>query len=258
MIKDQGPGAGPAGGPGGLDEPELTSPAKQIRDSLLQPAPRKLPWLLTLSLILSSGWLAGLALLSFGFLFAWAFVQPTGICKEARLRFGHPATTSGQVLESFDTHLSVGEAGSGGVVYVYGCDYTFTVAEGKFRGRSYTNGQVFWPGERVTVEYLPGKPEISGIRGARAASKGWVLAVFPLLFPLAGLIQVANQTRKGLVRARLIRTGEPDLAVEPLARLGPSGQWQVRSPLKAVLKIMAALALLAPLAICGAWWWWMR
>lgn len=320
MMKDREPVTGPDGRPGGADEEDPAFRARQIRYALLLPPPRKLPLLLALSLILTPYCLTGIALFAFGLFFAAAFVQPTGIYKQALLRFCHPVTAPGQVLASFDTNLGIGGDDREGVIPVYGCDYTFTTPEGTFPGLCYTNGQVFQVGDQVTVQYLPGRPEISQIRGTRPVAKGWVLAVFPLLLPLLGLIQVAVQTRSGLGKARLLETGrqaqaravgvrdtgreenhepiyevsfqyqsqsgvessfsyrtrtpgiftdEPSEVIfydpERLSQavpidalpveVSPAGQWQVRSPLLAVLKVAAALACLAPYAGYGVWLW---
>jgi|GEM_PF-1489847 len=92
--------------------------------------------------------------------------------------------------------------------HIYAVDYTFTPPGGKpIKGTSYSRGEYSKTGE-VTVEYRPGHPRDSRIRGLLATETGW-LVLLVLLFPGFGLVLILVKLIPGLRAVRLMRHGLP-------------------------------------------------
>ena len=125
---------------------------------------------------------------------------------------GDLATAEGVVLESRETNCSVND------VEVYAQTYRFTASDGaEYRNTSYATGRRLEEGAAVTVEYVPGNPSISRIRGMRRGMfgvEGWVGALIGgifVVFPAVGIGMLAVGLRKGIKANRMLASGKPAL-----------------------------------------------
>ena len=125
---------------------------------------------------------------------------------------GDLATAEGVVLESRETNCSVND------VEVYAQTYRFTASDGaEYRNTSYATGRRLEEGAAVTVEYVPGNPSISRIRGMRRGMfgvEGWEGALIGgifVVFPAVGIGMLGVGLRKGIKANRMLASGKPAL-----------------------------------------------
>lgn len=134
---------------------------------------------------------------------------------------GDLATAEGVVLESRETNCSVND------VEVYAQTYRFTASDGaEYQNTSYATGLRLEEGATVTVEYVPGNPSISRIRGMRRGIfgvEGWegvlIGGVF-VVFPAIGIGMLVVGLRKGMKANRMLAGGK--LAVGRLKSKRPT------------------------------------
>ena len=143
----------------------------------------------------------------FGMVFVWSFTLQADLTSWHLFR-GRLETCEGTVTASKKTSFSEGGSKRRRGTPVYANHYSFTDSAGaEHQGVSYKTGVRLNAGDKVTVEYLPARPEISRIKGMRRKPVGpWGLLV--VLFPLVGACLVISGVRRGLRAGRLLRFGE--------------------------------------------------
>ncbi|MHC4397602.1 MAG: DUF3592 domain-containing protein [Planctomycetota bacterium] len=150
---------------------------------------------------------AGWFFFGFGLAFVWAFTLNADLTSWYRFR-GQLDTTEGKVIGSKKTLFSKGGSSHYKDTHVYAIHYAFTAADGKeYKGLSYITGKQFEQGQKVTIEYPQGKPQTSRIKGMRQKPVGF-FGIFPVLFPLIGLLLITGGIRKGLKANQLLALGE--------------------------------------------------
>jgi len=166
--------------------------------------PRSVPLSVRLQLLFGGfanqfGWF----FFGFGMIFVWVFgalADPT-----AWLVFrGTLEQAPGVVTRSESTNAK--EDGSTIVAH----DYEFTVGGKKYRGTSYSLTKHLSAGEKVTVEFPPGNPARSRIKGMRTSIFP-VFVLFVVIFPLVGLGFIQSGFRRGWKAIRLLKHGEQAL-----------------------------------------------
>lgn len=165
--------------------------------------PRPVPWPIRAQamfggVISQFGWLW----LGFTMIFLWVFGSMTSFSGLLFLVLDVD-TAQGVVSTIGPTGASENETP------VYANHYAFRVErlEEDFHSISYTTGQTFSEGERVTIEYLSRNPDISRIQGARSGTfSPWVLCLVGI-FPLVGIVFVAVSLASGFKANRLLTHG---------------------------------------------------
>lgn len=144
--------------------------------------------------------LFGLFFGSFGMIFVGVFF-PWRFADDWRLAASGVAA-SGEVVEIRDTSMSVNQRKV--------AEYRFTYPSGagaKTTGACFVTGRPWRVGDRVTVHYVPSRPDLATIDGGRldqAGAVGWIVLIFPLIgYGMAGWF-VFQRTRI----ARLLRIGQ--------------------------------------------------
>lgn len=160
--------------------------------------PRHVPLSLRVSNLFNGIAQIGWAVFGFGMIFFWAF---TANGDYSFLNFREPFEhATGKVVKVEGTGASENKR----PVTAY--HYEFSVAGGSFGGTSYATGSSRSEGEKVSIEYQPGRPERSRIAGMRRAMFG-PFVLFVLIFPVAGLVVVVIATRIGWKRNHVLREG---------------------------------------------------
>jgi len=165
--------------------------------------PRPVPWPIRAQAMFGGvfsqfGWLW----LGFTMIFLWLFGSLTSL-NGLFFLVSDVGTTQGVVSTIGDTSASENDTP------VYANHYAFRVErlEQDFHGISYTTGQRFSEGERVTIEYVSSNPNISRIEGTRSGTfSPWVLCLVGL-FPLVGIIFVTVSMWSGFKANRLLTHG---------------------------------------------------
>ncbi|UCG49609.1 MAG: DUF3592 domain-containing protein [Phycisphaerales bacterium] len=149
------------------------------------------------------GWI----LFGFGMVFVWGFALRADLTSWYLFR-GRLETCEGTDTASKKTSFREGGSKRRRGTPVYANHYSFTDSAGaEHEGVSYKTGVRLNTGDKVTVEYLAARPEISRIKGMRRKPVGlWGLLV--VLFPLVGACLVISGIRRGLRAGRLLRHGE--------------------------------------------------
>lgn len=121
----------------------------------------------------------GIFFVSFGMVFVWIFF-PWRFWDEFLLRGKGARETSGLVDRVSETHMSINET----AVYEYHFLYT---PEGstQLAALCYAPGGNWSEKSRVTVRYLPDRPQVALINGA-SLNAGGLFGSFVIIFPLAG------------------------------------------------------------------------
>jgi len=166
----------------------------------LLPPPRRVPPGLQLyALFGDSTGRVGWFVLALSSLFCWPFLLRTEIAPFF-LR-GPVGTTSGQVTSVTETGSSENDE------TILAVAYSFRVGDDQpHSGRSYVTGSAATVGDRVTVEYAEGAPQVSRIQGMRSAPFGKVV-LSVLIFPAVGVLLVWVSLSAGLKQLRLLRGG---------------------------------------------------
>ncbi len=143
----------------------------------------------------------GWVLVAFGSIFFWAFAMNADATSWLVFR-GDPPTALGTVTGVGDTRAR--ENGQ----RVWTVAYSFRAGDGALRqGTSYVSGTAPKVGERVTVEFVEARPEVSRIQGMRRAMFG-PGALFVSLFPGLGCLMVVFAFRSGRHKLRLLVEGK--------------------------------------------------
>jgi hypothetical protein len=117
-------------------------------------------------------------------------------------------SVSGVITASEQTRASVGGSKGRKGTPVFAHHYAFELHGRRYHGVSYrTGGGLLPPGARVTVEFVPGRPELSRIRGMRRALFG-PGAALAIVFPLAGVGLLVATWFRGRKHLRLLVHGE--------------------------------------------------
>ncbi|MCY3023041.1 MAG: DUF3592 domain-containing protein, partial [Planctomycetota bacterium] len=185
--------------------------------SRLARPPRNVPPALRAHLLTGPVMLFGAVFFAFGSIFCFVFVPATDPFGAAELS-RKSATAIGWLTNVEKTGFSEGgnEDSEGTPIYRY--EYSFRLPDGaEHRGTSYAVGQILSmpPSPEVSpnsapvqVEYSPGNPRCSRIKGMRTAPLSSV-ALFVLLFPLiGGLLTGVGAAWRALRNIRLLRDGE--------------------------------------------------
>jgi hypothetical protein len=164
------------------------------------PAPRAVPLSVRLRVLFGGfsnqfGWI----FFGFGLIFVWIFALHADIASPILFRF-QTRTTQG-IVESINTTNA-----SEDDVLIYEVSYSYFDDLGRQQsGSSYSTGTPV-VGARVAVEYLSAIPSISRAVGMRRTLFGpW--AVFPVIFPLVGLVFIYSGIKYGLKANRLLTKG---------------------------------------------------
>jgi len=170
--------------------------------------PRNVPLLVRLR-VLFGGAVNQVGWLFFGFslIFVWAFTLNADLTSWYRFR-GRLENAQGKVLYSEKTGFSVGGSKRRKGTPVYANHYSFAGPDGvEYKGVSYRPRRQLKEGQKVTVEYPQGKPQISRIKGMRRKPLG-LFGLIPLIFPLIGLLLIVAGIKKGIKANRLLALGE--------------------------------------------------
>src|SRR5688572_3544513 len=148
------------------------------------------------------GWIG----LGVAMIFVWGFGANADLSAWTQFN-GELTEARGSVTAVRATKHTVGGGKRKKGTPVYEYDYRFlTPDERPFTGQSYTTGRRFEPGAAVAVEHLPGRPDVSRIKGARR--KIWPPGlVFLSLLPIPAVICIVLAIRKGRRNVRLLREG---------------------------------------------------
>ena len=135
-------------------------------------------------------------------IFLWVFGSMTSF-NGLFFLVGRVDTAPGVVSTIGDTGASENETP------VFANHYAFRVErlEEDFYGITYTTGQIFSEGERVTIEYLSSNPNISRIQGGRSGTFSWWVLCIVGIFPLIGIIFVTISLVSGFKANRLLTHG---------------------------------------------------
>ncbi len=142
------------------------------------------------------GWL----LLGFGMIFFYAFGLQADISGPL-LAVMDTAQASGVVTSVEGTNASENDAP------VYAVQYRFVAANGtKVEATAYSTGYYPDEGQRVTVEYLRGRPQVARVEGMRRSVFG-AAALIVTIFPLIGAGITFFGLREGIRASRLLGIG---------------------------------------------------
>lgn len=196
--------------PEGSDEEDAESTAllaDEAYKAYLAPPPRRIPVSVKLASVLASMWSCfGWVFFGFGMIFVWMLTLSADF-SAPRFYLGMK-TAEGTVLrvESIDFRTGDDDTEEDPVMAY---TYRFTDSDGCTQeGVSYSSDADYSAGSRVTVEYLPKKPEVSRVRGMGRAPVSLIAGLLVLLFPVIGLMGILWQVRQGTKAIRLLRNGE--------------------------------------------------
>ncbi len=171
------------------------------RITQLVPPPRWVPLPVMCSAML--GIVGGMGALFFvlGMVFVWVFVGDLNPVDEWRL--AHSTTTAeATVTQVIRTNSEENDT----PVYKY--HFTFRTPDEKtVAAHCYSTGRRWSEGEQATAWYVPSKPSVARLEGARRSTFGWFV-VFTLIFPVVGAALFAGATLNGLRQVMLLRYGE--------------------------------------------------
>lgn len=169
--------------------------------------PRRVP--VSTRLVVALGhplaWL-GWIFLALGAVFVRLFVMNADFSAWRHFR-GPLETVPGVITFSEQTRASEGGGRHRKGTPIFAHHYEFEVNGQRHRGVSYCVGGGRRAGQSVTVEFVPGRPELSRIRGMRRAVFG-PSAAFTLVFPAVGLGLVVAALVRARKHLRLLVNGE--------------------------------------------------
>ena len=171
-------------------------------DRHLGPPPRQIDFF-TQSILIFGGLLnqIGWFFIGFGMLFFWVAFTFSGFESIFQSTKGWEEIR-GTIDQISATNTSVNDQ------RVYQYDYNFRLNSQIYAGQSFTNGQQFDIGDKVSILFNFNNPEQSVIKGAkRNELSPWILA-FLLIFPVVGCILVIIQTRTNLKNLNLLKIGD--------------------------------------------------
>jgi hypothetical protein len=142
----------------------------------------------------------------FGMIFFWIFAMNTDPAALIAFR-GELETATGTVIGAAETHFSEGGSEHTDGTPIYSHRYRFTYQGQPYEGVSYRLGAQAEAGGTETVEFPPGRPQRSRIRGMRSAPFGWPVLLV-VLFPLVGTLFILGKLRWGWRNRYLLKYGE--------------------------------------------------
>ena len=169
--------------------------------------PRAVPRSTRLVVLFGGGFsLFGWLFFAFGMVFVWGFAAKGDFSSFLLLR-GKLDTAPGMVTAVDDTRYSEGGSKHRSGTTIFSYQYSFVLDDRKYDGVSYHTGVSVQDGARVTVEFPPGNPARSRIRGMRRAIFGPGVAMV-FIFPAIGLGIVLPGLWQGWRNVRLLARGE--------------------------------------------------
>jgi len=147
----------------------------------------------------------GCALVSFFMIFVWVFTMNSEfiyILKDSDI-----TQTQGVILSVFPTNSSENRT------RIYQNDFQFVIDGNTYSNHSYTKGQRFNNGDKVTINYSPKNPTVSFIDGARREVFSKFIGIFvPLIQLPIALILIAISLIMGFKKLHLLKIGIPATA----------------------------------------------
>lgn len=190
---------------GRMHEPSPAQAATSQNTFTLEPPPRAVPGAIRRKLLFGGaihqmGW----AFLGLGLIFFWFLGLNSEIWSYA-LFVGKTERATGLVTAVHETRSSENRR------RIHAVDYVYSVAGMEHRGTSYTTSAQ-GTGAVVDVEYRPGMPQISRIRGMRKYRFSPVASLC-VIFPLVGLIMAVRGLRRGLRDIHVLTRGRAAMGV---------------------------------------------
>lgn len=184
----------------------MTTLLDQLRGRALADAPRRVPWLVRVRVLLGGpfsqmGWL----FFGFGLIFFWAFVCRADLTSWYRFR-GPLTAAEGIVTASSDTGASEGGSKHRRGTPIYKNEFKFFVNDREYHNASYAVGVKVGARHVVKVQYPQGQPGFARIEGMRTNVFGPV-ALVALFFPLGGLVVIVSGLVRGVKACRLLANG---------------------------------------------------
>lgn len=168
----------------------------------LRPPPRPVPLATICASLTGFVGLFGAFFFSFGMIFVWLFSIGLHPIDQWRLSRSY-ATAPAVIEEALDTGSSVDD------IQVYQYRFSYTPGDGgPLYGDCYTTGKRWITGASVLAHYLPGKPEVACLEGARLSKFSPRYLPFILIFPLVGLSLFLPSIFSGWRKIKLLRYGE--------------------------------------------------
>lgn len=172
------------------------------RGDNLAPPPRRLPWALSLRVLLGSGWTQfGCLFFCFGMIFVLVFGANADFDDITRFK-GSLKRAPGVVTGSEETSMEVNDED------VVGWSYTYAVDGQSLEGFCYTTGWEHEEGKSVQIEFPPGEPTCSRIVGSRKSESPLTVILFVGVFPLVGLCFIVSGIRQGVKGHGLLVSGQ--------------------------------------------------
>jgi hypothetical protein len=177
--------------------------ADDIARLLASPPPRQVPAQVAKAAMGGGSWsgpLIGLVFGAFGMVFVTVFF-PWRFWDDWRLASGDARTARGVITEETKTNLTLNKRR----VMEYGFQFS-TEDNRPRRGHCFTTGRQWSVNTPVSVRYLPARPELACVEGARLSQSGWGGA-FVIIFPLiGGAILIGSVTNRQMTK-RLLQSG---------------------------------------------------
>jgi hypothetical protein len=149
----------------------------------------------------------GCLFFGFGMIFVWAFTLNSDLTSWYHFR-GPLETVEATVHDSKQTAFSVGGSKRRRGTPIYANHYWFVgPGEVEYEGVSYRKGRQLEQGQKVTVEYPPGQPQRSRIKGMRTSPVG-LFGLMPIIFPVVGLCLMIVGLGRGITGNRLLAIGQ--------------------------------------------------
>ncbi len=173
----------------------------KLSSEYLTRPPREISFILKIQILFGGfmnqfGWF----FFGFGMIFFWVFVMNADLT--SWYKFSSSAEIAkGSVVYCNETGMEENESD------VYEIAYKFTGPDGNiYEDRSYSTGRSYNEGKTVTIEYPPGNPSISRIKGLRREAFG-PMVLFVVIFPFLGICFVIGGIRKGIKANLLLEKG---------------------------------------------------
>ena len=157
-----------------------------------------LPLSAKLALLFNGNWgLIAFFVFLFGLVFSLGALSTLDIPAMIYLS-GDVEIGKGEILEVYETNMSVNEES------IYGYDYVFYSPLGEQYWTSYARGYRYDVGDQVMIEYHPERPDVNRIQGMGNTLGGFVFMV-PLLI---SLVWIGINAFLGMKRIRIIQNGK--------------------------------------------------
>ena len=114
---------------------------------------------------------------------------------------GNTSETTGQVIYITETNIEINDED------LYKIEYNYYVGKKLYSDKNYGTWFDLEEGDKVTVEYIKNKPNISKLEDL-SRSKSGLAGLFVLIFPILGLIVLIVGFKKGLKHIHLLEHGQ--------------------------------------------------